>query len=78
MKMDFEVNEECPTTEMFGALKVACYGMLAIYLLVCIPLVHNIVKYLIWQKRYKSFLVSVFYFHAVAHITFRLLFFALQ
>ena len=79
MKMEFDENQDvCPTDDMYSILKFTCYGMLAIYLLVCIPLVHNIVKYVIRQQRYKTFLVSVFYSHAVVHIAFRLLTFALQ
>jgi len=77
--MDFEeIKEVCPTDNQYKILQFACYGVLGIYLLVCIPLVHNIVRYVIWQKRYKSFLVSVFYFPAVAHITFRVLTFSFQ
>jgi len=79
MKMEFDENpDECLTDDMYSVLQFTCYGMLAIYLLVCIPLVHNIVKYVIRQERYKTFLVSVFYSHAVVHFAIRLLSFALQ
>jgi len=77
--MEFKESEDdvCPTPDTYKALSVTCYGVLAIYMITCIPLAHNIVKYLIRQKRYKSFLVSTFYFHAVAHIAFRVLSLAL-
>ena len=63
---------QIPTVEQIQGLKIEAYILLVIYFMTVLFVLHNIVRYLWLQYKFKVFQISIFYILALCVLTFRI------
>ena len=63
---------QVPTEEQIQRLKIEVYILIVIYMVTILFVIHNIVRYLWLQYKFKVFQISIFYILALCVLIFRI------